>query len=100
MVQEVVAYRADSGRLRDIVDMGLHVLLKVDINAWVDLKDKYLEYGLREAIRDHSHLFWQSKGVEMWNEIQQLVNARIHDAYWFGQHHEDPEVVGIFEKTQ
>lgn len=98
MAQEVVAYQADSGHLRDIVDVGLSVLLKVDINAFVDLKEKYLEHGLKQAIRKHDHVFWTTDvGMSMWEEMRTIINSRIEAEYYFGQHDEDPAIVGIFK---
>ena len=93
---EVIAYRAESGKMRDVVDVALVVLLKLDINAFVDLKEKYLPHGLKQAIRMQDHPFWQNEGLEMWEEIKALVNARLDLGYWFGQSMESPAVVGIF----
>ncbi|RQT19410.1 hypothetical protein DF044_01745 [Burkholderia contaminans] len=93
---EVLVYRAESGKMRDVVDVALVVLLKVDINAFVDLKEKYLPHGLKQAIRMHDHPFWQDEGLRMWEEIKALVNARLDPGYWFGQSIETPAVVGIF----
>lgn len=97
MAQELVAYRADSSHPRDIVDVALSVLLKVDISAFVDLKEKYLEHGLKLAIRQRDHVFWHDTGLSMWEEIRTIINSRIEAEYYFGQHEEDPEVVGIFK---
>jgi hypothetical protein len=89
MAQELVAYQADSSHPRDIVDVALSVLLKVDINAFVDLKEKYLPHGLKQAIRQSNHVFWQDTGLRMWEEIRTIINSRIESAYYFGQHEEE-----------
>jgi hypothetical protein len=96
-MSEVVAYRAESGATRDVVDVGLGVLLKVDINAFVELKEKYLPYGLKLAIRDNHHTFWNDEGLKMWEEMKEIINSRLDPGLWFGQWIEDPAVVGIFK---
>lgn len=93
-----VVFEADSAHPRDVVDAGLQVLIRVDLDAFVALKDKYLEFGLKRAIRDPSHMFWQHEGRDMWEEIKALVNARINEKFVFGQSAEAPEMVGIFER--
>jgi hypothetical protein len=93
---KIVAYRAESTRMRDIADVGLVVLFETDIHAFVALKDKYLPFGLKPAIRNHDHPFWNHEGLLMWEEIKKLVNDKLVDGFWFGQDAESPYVVGIF----
>lgn len=97
-MQELIAYQADSNQLRDIVDVGLSILLKVDIDAFVNLKEKYLPHGLKLAIRNNDDPFWKNEGVNMWEEVQQLVSNKLVDGFWFGQHPESPSIVGIFPR--
>jgi hypothetical protein len=96
---DVVAYRADSTHPRDVVDVGLQVLLQVDINAFVDLKDKYLPLGLKKAIRRKDHLFWHNEGLKMWADIEVIINEKIGEEFVFGRDDEDPQVIGIFKRS-
>jgi hypothetical protein len=94
----VLEIRASSTHLRDIVDVGLTILIRVDIDAFVELKDKYLALGLNRAIRNSDDPFWNSTGVILWEELQTLVNDQLADGVWFGQHHESPAIVGVFRE--
>jgi hypothetical protein len=95
----LVVYQAESGAMRDVVDVGLGVLLKVDIDAFVELKEKYLPHGLKQAIRDNHHMFWNDEGLKMWEEMKTIINARLDPGHWFGQAIDDPSIVGIFMST-
>jgi hypothetical protein len=97
MAQELIVYQANSGHPRDITDVALVLLLKVDIDAFVELKEKYLEHGLKQAIRKHDHVFWQSTWSSLWEEMRTAINNGIESDHYFGQHEEDPTLVGIFK---
>jgi hypothetical protein len=94
-----VTVQADSTHPRDVVDAGLSILFMVDIHAFVELKDKYLEFGLKKAMRDHSHMFWRNEGFSMWQDIENRINDRLDDEFVFGQHADGPEIVGIFKRN-
>lgn len=89
-------YVAEGKSMCKIVDAAIVVLSKVHIDSINTLKDKWLSRGLRQALRDQNHPFWDAHGQDIFKDIGLLLQPHLPEGVYFGTHPEIPELVGLF----
>jgi len=91
-------FLAENKSLCKLVDAAILVLARVHIESLNPLKEKWVPEGLREAMRDQDHPFWNKHGQAIFEDINTFLQPHIEDTYYFSTHPDIPELVGIFKR--